>query len=210
MISPARPVVRIRIGRPVSRSQARNRPRRPGRGSMGSGGGSSPYPPAGHSARRIVMMATSGHEDAELRLDDRREHREDRGPLRAVAPQLAQAEQQEHDAERVDLAPHGAVEPADRVEDEEQGREQRHRLARSELAGHRPGEVADRRIGQDRRELDQVADAAQPRSDRADEPQDVHVARGVVDEPALVERSRTLGRQAARPPLERDDVGPEP
>ena len=149
------------------------------------------------------------HEDAELRLDDRRDHREDRGPLRAVAPQLAQTEQQEYHAERVDLAPHGAVEPADRVEDEEQGREQRHRLARAELAGHRPGEVADRRIGQDRRQLDQVADAAQPRSDRADEPQDVHVARGVVDEPALVERSRTLGRQAARPPLERDDVGPE-
>ena len=83
VINPARPVVRIRIGRPVSRSQARNRPRRPARGSIGSGGGSSPYPPAGHSARRIVMMATSGHEDAELRLDDRREHREDRGPLRA-------------------------------------------------------------------------------------------------------------------------------
>ena len=148
-------------------------------------------------------------EDAELRLDDRRDHREDRGSLRVIAPQLAQAEQQEHHAERVDLAPHGAVEPADRVEDEEQGREERHGLARSELAGHRPGEIADRRIGQDRRELDQVADATQPRCDRADEPQDVHVARGVVDESALVERSRTLGRQAARPPLERDDVGPE-
>ena len=60
VINPAMAVVRIRIGRPVSRSQTRNRPSGPGRGSMGSGGASSPYPPAGHSARRIVMMATSG------------------------------------------------------------------------------------------------------------------------------------------------------
>ena len=50
-------------------------------------------------------------EDPELRLDDRRDDRVDRGALWSVAPQLAQPEQDEDHTERVRLAPHDAVEP---------------------------------------------------------------------------------------------------
>ena len=77
------------------------------------------------------------------------------------------AEQEEDDAERVDLAPDDAVEPGDRVDDHDRGTEQRQPLAPTELADHRPDEVADREVGEDRRDLDQVADAAQGSPDRA-------------------------------------------
>ena len=49
--SPARPVVRIRTGPAARRSQPKP---------VGRGASSSPQPPAGHSARRIVTTATIG------------------------------------------------------------------------------------------------------------------------------------------------------
>ena len=132
-------------------------------------------------------------EDAELRLDDRRDDGVDRRALRAVAPQLAQPEQQEDDAERVDLAPHDAVEPGDRVEDGDGRRGEGQPVAPAELADHRPGEPADREVGQDRRDLDEVADAADRVADDPDQPQDVQVAgRVVVEEVAVVEAVEAL------------------
>jgi hypothetical protein len=109
-------------------------------------------------------------EDRQLRLDQRGDDREDRGPLGSVAPQLADPEQEEHDAERVDLAPQDGVEPADRVEDGERGTDERRPAAAAELADHRPDEPADRDVGQDRRDLDQVADPLRRSRDEADEP----------------------------------------
>ena len=104
--NPASPVVRIRIGRSVRRLPGPD-PRR-GR------------PARGHRPRVVRVVGVrlgrpersadrdDGHdrdEDRELRLDQGGDDREDRRPLGLVAPQLAEAEEQEHDAERVDLAP---------------------------------------------------------------------------------------------------------
>ena len=152
-----RPRSRIRSGRPVVRTRQRLAASSPGRRDR----------PAGQSARRIVTTATSGIRIAELGLDDRRDHRVDRGPLRVVAPQLAQGEQDEDDAERIDLAPDDAVEPEDRVEDSHEGRREGEPVATAELADHRPGEPADGEVGQDRRDLDEVPDAAEQRSRRS-------------------------------------------
>ena len=141
-------------------------------------------------------------EDPELRLDERRDDREDRRALGPVAPQLAQGEQQEHDAERVDLAPDDAVEPGDRVEDDERRAEPRRALAAAELADHRPDELAEGEVGEDRRDLDQVADAAERGCPTPpDEPQDVQVAgRVVVEEVPVVEavQARSSARLSAQ------------
>ena len=50
----------------------------------------------------------------------------------------------------------------------------------AELPHHRPHEVGEREVAEDRRDLDQVADAADDVPDAADEPQDVQVAGRVV------------------------------
>ena len=171
--SPARPVVRIRIGRSVralpGRSRSSSRRRLVGRVAASA---RRPRPPAGHSARRIVTTATIGMRIAELRLDERGDDREDRGPLRAVAPQLAQAEQQEDDAERVDLAPDDAVEPGDRVE--------RRRRARADAA---PARCARRR-------------ARGPSTRRASRsPRSARIGGSLIRSPIAAERA---GRRARR------------
>ena len=86
--------------------------------------------------------------------------REDRRPLGAVAPQLAQAEQQEDHPERVDLAPDRAVEPGDRVDEDEDRAEQRGPAStrRARRTIDQTSQASDD-VGQDRRQLDQVADA---------------------------------------------------
>ena len=75
---------------------------------------------------------------------------EDRRPLRAVPPQLAQRQEQEDDAERVDLAPDDAVEPGDRVDDGDECGDEGQAIAATELPDHRPDQPADREVGQDR------------------------------------------------------------
>ena len=148
-----------------------------------------------------------GDQDAELGLDDRGDDRVDGGPLRAVAPELAQAEQEEDDAERVDLAPHHAVEPGDRIEDGDGGRGKGQPVATTELADHRPRQPADRKVGQDRRDLDEVADAPDRVADDPDEPQDVEVARRVVmEEVAVIEAARAVIGEVPRPEPEGVEV----
>ncbi len=149
-------------------------------------------------------------EDPELRLDDRRDHRQERRPLGTTAPQLAQAEEQEDDAERIDLAPDRAVEPGDRI-DHDQDRPDAGRPARpAELPDERMDEPGQNDVGQDRRQLDQVADPADGVADEPDQPQDVQVAGGVVDEePTTVEPVRSVRRQLAGPGLKRVPVRAE-
>ena len=185
--NPARPVVRIRTGWPVRSGVAvtAGRPQR--------------SPDRDHRHDR--------DEDAELRLDDRRDDGVDRRPLGPVPPQLAQAEEHEHHAERVGLPPDDAVEPRDRVEDRHRGRRQRQAVAAAELADHRPGQPADRQVGQDRRDLDQVADPAGGIADDPDQPQDVEVARRVVvEEVAVVEAVEALRGEVRRPEPEGVEV----
>src|SRR6185503_16015343 len=111
------------------------------------------------------------------------------------------------DADRVDLAPDRAVDPGDRVEDDDPGADAGRPLAGPELLEHRPDDVAERRVGQDRRDLDQVADPAEDVADHAHGPQDVEVARAVVDEEsAAVEAGEAVVRELVRPELERLDV----
>ena len=88
--------------------------------------------------------------------------------------------------------PRRAVEPGDRVEHRRAPRRAAPPLAAAELADHRPDEVAEREVGEDRRDLDQVADAAERVADDADEPQDVQVARAC-------SRGRSPGRRSRRP-----------
>ena len=149
-------------------------------------------------------------EDPELRLDDGRDDRVHRRALGPIAPQLAQTQQQEDDAERIDLPPDDAVEPADRVQDRDEGAREREPATPTELEDHRVDEPADREVRDDRRDLDEVADAAQRLADEADEPQDVQVARRVVvEEVAPVEAPRALVGEVRRPVPERGQVDPE-
>ena len=150
-------------------------------------------------------------QDPELRLDQRGHDRVDGGPLRVVAPQLAQPQQQEDDTDRVDLAPDDAVEPADRVDDRHERRDQRDLSPAAELEDHRPGQPADGQVGQDRRHLDEAdAHAADGLPDEPQHPQHVEVAGGVVvEEVALVEAVQALAGEVARPGLERAEIHPE-
>ncbi len=146
-------------------------------------------------------------QDRQLWLDQRGDHGEDRGPLRLVPPQGAQAEQQEHDPEGVHLAPEHGVEPADRVGDRECAPDEGRPPTRAQLAGHRPDEPADRDVREDRRDLDQVADPAERPADDPDDVQDIEIARGVVvEERALVEPVQALLGEVSGPCLERAEI----
>ena len=149
------PVVRIRIGRSVRRSQARTRSSsrvvaarpvvRPSRG------------PCGQSARRIVTTATIGTRIASCGLiraamtvkiaarSGRSRHSSRRPRSRKTTPNES-------------TWPHRTrVEPADRVDDDEGGTDRGRPVAGAELPRHRPDEPGDARVGKDRRDLDQVA-----------------------------------------------------
>ena len=76
------------------------------------------------------------HEDRQLGLDERGDHREDGGPLVTAAPQLAHAEEQEQRPEAVHLAPDHRVEPGDRVEDDHCGGDQRPAPRHAQLQRH--------------------------------------------------------------------------
>ena len=149
-------------------------------------------------------------EDPELRLDQGGDDGEDRGPLRSIAPQFSQGEQQEDDAHRIDLAPDDAVEPADRVHDGDECRAERHAAPATQLQDHRPDQPADGQISDDRRDLDEVADATRDTSDDADQPQDVEIAgRVVVEEISLVETGWAVRREVVRPEPERAQIHAE-
>ncbi len=148
-------------------------------------------------------------EDAELRLDDGRDDGVRGRPLGPVAPQLPQAEQEEDEADGVDLAPDDAVEPGDRDEEVEGRPDERGPAPAAELEDHRPDEPADREIGQHRGDLDEL-ESRQEMLERADEPQQVQVARRVVvEEVPLVEAPRAVRREVVRPEPEGVEVHAE-
>jgi hypothetical protein len=149
-----------------------------------------------------------GHEDAELRLDDGGHHGQHGRTLGTVAPQLAKREQEEHNADRVDLAPHDRVEPGDRVQDDEPAADERRPTPGAELAGHRPHEPAQDDVGDDRGQLDEVAHVArQDLVEQPDAPQDIEIARRVVvEEVALVEPEGSVLGEVRRPEAERLEV----
>ncbi len=151
-----------------------------------------------------------GDEDRELRLHQRRRDGEDRGPLRPVLPQLAHGEQQEHRPERVDLPPDDRVEPGDRVDQHDDRREPRAAVGDAEVEDHPVHDIGEDDVGDDRRQLDQVADATRRVADDADEPQRVQVAGRVVgEEAAVVEAVRAFGREVVRPEPEQVQVAVE-
>ncbi len=200
--NPATPVDTIRIQPVVRRSQPNP---------DGSGAASEPKPPLGHRTRRIVTKATIGHEDRQLRLHQRRDDRKDRRPLAARLPQLPHRQQQEHRPEAVDLAPDHGVEPGDRVHDHDRAGDRRPAVADAEVTGHPVDDVAERDVGEDRRQLDQVADAAEELADDAHQPQRIQVARRVVgEEAAIVEAERPVVGEVGRPEPEQAEVRVEP
>ena len=135
----------------------------------------------------------------------------DRVALRPVAPQLPQGEEDDDDPDRIDLAPDDAVEPGDREEEEEAGGEEGATPGRSQLLRHRADQPGDPEVGEDRGDLDQVADPADEPPDRADQPEQVEVARRVVgEEAALVEAEGPLCGEVLRPLSEGGEIDPEP
>ena len=113
---PAAPVVRIRTHDPVRASQARSRSSQP------ASRATIEAPAQGVDRPQGAPDGDHRHqrdEDAQLRLDDRGDDGQDRRAFGVVAPQLTQGQEQEQDAERVDLSPHDAVEPEDRVDDDD-------------------------------------------------------------------------------------------
>ena len=81
-----------------------------------------PLPSLGSSERRRTTNPTTEAQDPKLHLgQDGQDGQGGRG-LAAVLLQLAQAQQQEDGADGVGLAPDGAVEPRDGVDDDDQRR----------------------------------------------------------------------------------------
>ena len=176
------------------------------------GGGHFRWLPALRPGHRIPQVApdhdrgNDRYEDPELRFDDGRDYSQDRGPFRPIAPQLADAEEQEDHADRVDLTPDHAVEPRDGVEHDEGGSNDGGSPAPSQLERHRPGEIAKGEIGQDRRDLDQVQ-FRKDLLDDAHEPQRVKVAgRVVVEARTGVETGEPVRGQVVRPASERREI----
>ncbi len=150
-------------------------------------------------------------EDTELRFRHRGDRRPDRRPLGLVAPERPQAEKEEDDADRVDLAPDDTVEPGDRQSEEDRRAEQGAPSRAAQLEDHRVDQVADREIGQDRRRLDEIADPADRLPDDPHQPEKVEVPWRVVGEEApLVEAERAMLGEVVRPELERVQVDAEP
>ena len=168
------------------------------------------------SAESIPYVATEQDEgqdrdqDPELWLDHRRDDGEQGRPFWPATPQVAQGQEQEDHAERIDLTPDRAIEPGHRVDQDQDRPDPRRPTRPPELDDEAVDQPGQDDVGQDRRQLDQVADPADGVPDDPDQPQDVQVARGVVDErdPA-VEAQRAVGGEIAGPCLERSAVGAE-
>ncbi len=95
-------------------------------------------------------------EDRVLRFGEDRDGREDRGDLGPAGSQAHDREEYDEGADRVDLSPHGTVEPRDRVEEiERRGHEAR--TIAGLAADDEPGDERHKHIGQDRRNLDEEA-----------------------------------------------------
>ena len=186
-----------------------------GRGQGGQGrrrhrcGGPSGEPPV-HEVAPDRDHHQDRDEDAKLRLDDRREDRQDRRSLDSPAPEFTQTEQEEHNPERVHLAPDRTVEPGDRVDHDDDGRQPGAAARTAELEHHRMDEPGQCDVGQDRRQLDQVADSAQRVADDAKQPQHVQVARRVVGKIAgSIEATRAVRGEVSGPGLKTAAIHPE-
>ena len=153
-----------------------------------------------------------GDQDPELRLDDRGDRGQDRRPFRPPAPQLPDGEHEEERAHRVHLGPDGTVEPRDRHEQEDGGGGQGAATARSQLGGQGEDGQGQGQVGDDRRQLEEVADGDRERlGDEPEAPQDVQVARRVVHEDrAVVEAPRPVRGELHGPAAEAPQVDLEP
>ena len=162
--NPATPVVRMRIGWSVRRSQARSGPGSPPADAERCIGGrsrASSIGCGGHSARRIVTTATIGTRIASCGLiraamtvqiaarSGWSRHSARRPSSRKTTPKESTWPQRTESNQVTGLKTTSAA-PSE-------GR----RFADADLAGHRPDEPADREVGEDRRDLDQVADGAE-------------------------------------------------
>ena len=143
---------------------------------------------------------------SELDLDDPGDHSEDDRELGLVAPQGADGEQHEEEADRIHLAPDDAVEPGDRDEQVEACPDEPGAATAAELVDHRPYEGGHPDVGEDRGDLDEIR-AGQGPLHGPDHPQDIQVTGRVVDErAALVEPGEAARGQILRPALERGEV----
>ena len=116
-------------------------------------------------------------QDPELGLDDRGHRREERRALVPPLPQLPHGEQQDERPDRIDLGPDRAVEPGDRHEQHDRGRDERRPAPRPEVRGEQEDGHREPQVGEDRRQLQQGAGRgagpAEQLRDQAQGPQDV-------------------------------------
>ena len=209
-----RPVVRMRIGWSVRRSQARTLSSQPsggGSSSASAASGASSGSETGQSARRIVTSARIGiripscglmSAATTAKIADRSgwsRHSSRRPSSRKTTPTESTWPQTTLSNQLIGLTT--ATNAAARAT----------RSPPAELEDHRPDEPADGQVGEDRRDLDQGdADPAGQLPDEPEQPQDVEIARGVVvEEVALVEAVQALAGEVDRPRAERTEVHAE-
>ena len=123
-------------------------------------------------------------QNAELELGQGGENGQDRGLLAVVLLELAQSQQEEDRADGVRLAPDGAVEPGDRVDDDDQGGDEGAAPRDAHLPNHDPDEGSEPEVGQHREQLHALADVAA--TQEADEAEQKQVDGRIVDEAGSV------------------------
>ncbi len=196
----------------------------PGEGQAEQGGRSQACRDRGQHAPRIGLTmarqkrAAQDHEahqeaqDPQLELGQGGHDRQGAGQLTAVLQQGAQAQQQKDRADRIGLAPDGAVEPGDGVENHDAGCDEGPAARRAELLDHDVHDRGQGQVGQDRHVLDGLAaDPADEREQLALNEQEEQVHRRVVEEAGpAVEPYRPVARQRRAPAAERPQVVGEP
>jgi hypothetical protein len=143
--------------------------------------------------------------DPELHLGQNRQNGERRRGLAPILLQLSQAQQQEDGADCVGLPPDGAVEPGDRVEEDDRGSDQGAAAGTPEFPDHDPNDPRQGEVRENRQDLDALADA--PAGQEADQAEEEQVDGRVVDESrSIVEPDRAVRGDVVAPVLERTQV----
>ena len=174
----------------------------------GSGAASAPNPPSGHSARRIVTTATIGTRIASCGFT-----------RAATTARIAARSLRAFHSSRTDssrntvpkLSTWPQITESNQVigfDDHDRAGDRRPPLADAEVAGHEVDDEAEDDVGEDRRQLDQVADAAQELADDADQPQGIQVARACSRRRSRGRRSRTGRGRRGWPPRTGTGRGP--
>ena len=121
---------------------------------------------------------------------------------------LAQAQQQEDRADGVGLAPDGAVEPGDGVDEDDQRGNECPLAVDTKLGREEPDRCRESQVGEYRDELHALADVAA--GQEADRTEEQHVDGRIVDESRpVVETNGTVLGDVIGPVLERRQVGRE-